>query len=175
MKLLKEFDYKDYKLDGTVGVRPSARAIIIRDDKLALVYSEKYDYYIFAGGGIDEGESKETALIREIREETGLDVIPESIKEYGLIVRREHGKIDDLFIQENYFYLCDVSDKVLPQKLDNYEAEERYILRWVTPQEAIETNMNHSHIKQENATFCARLMERETWLMERLISEGYFR
>ena len=113
MRLIKEYDYKDYNENGTVGIRPSVRAIIIRGNKLALVYSEKYDYYLFAGGGIDQGETHEEALVREIHEEIGLEVIRESIKEYGLIVRKEQGKYDDCFIQENYFYMCDVTDNIM--------------------------------------------------------------
>ena len=30
MNIIKEFDYKDYKADGSIGIRPSVRAIIIR-------------------------------------------------------------------------------------------------------------------------------------------------
>ena len=42
MRLLFEIDYKNYKENGTVGKRPSARAIIIKDNKIAMVYSKKY-------------------------------------------------------------------------------------------------------------------------------------
>ena len=69
MRTLFEFDYKDYKENGTVGIRPSVRGIIIKDGRLAMVHSRKFDYYAFSGGGIDKGEEKEEALIREIREE----------------------------------------------------------------------------------------------------------
>lgn len=175
MKQIKEFDYMDYIENGTVGVRPSVRAIIIRENKIALVYSEKYDYYIFAGGGINEGETREEALVREIQEELGLEIIPETIAEYGLIVRKEKGKLDDLFIQENYYYTCDVKDSVVSQRLDDYEEEEKYILRWVTPDEVRVTNLTHSHSEQEDAKYCERLMERETWLLEHLVAEGRFK
>ncbi len=174
MKLLREFDYRDYPENGTVGRRPSVRAIIIRDGKLAMVYSEKYDYYLFPGGGIDAGESMEEALVREVAEELGLEVIPESIREYGLMVRREKGKREDLFIQENNMFLCDVTDRVAAQKLDAYEAAERYVLRWVAPAKIVEVNRSHSHDEQPDSQYSVRFMERENWLIERLMSEGYF-
>lgn len=172
MNIIKEFDYKDYKADGSIGIRPSVRAIIIRGNKLALVYSEKYDYYIFAGGGIDQDETNEDALVREVHEELGLEVVRDSIREYGLIVRKEQGKYDDCFIQENYFYICNVTDNILYQKLDTYEEDERYTLRWVTAEEAKKVNCLHDHSQQENSLYCDRLMERENWLIDRLISEG---
>ncbi|MBO2516091.1 MAG: NUDIX hydrolase [Clostridiales bacterium] len=175
MKIIKEFDYKDYKVNGTVGIRPSVRAIIIRDGKLALVYNEKYDYYAFAGGGIEDHETREEALIREIREELGLNVIPASIKEYGLVVRKEKGSFDDLFIQENYYFMCEVSSDHIAQQLDDYEEAELYGLRWITAEEAIETNKTHDHSNQEDSECCERLIERQIWMMNRLISEGWFK
>lgn len=174
MELIIEHDYKDYIETGTIGFRPSVRAIIIRGNNLAMVYSEKLKHYLFAGGGIDEGETMEEALVREVREELGLEVIPETISEYGLIVRKEKGKKDDLFIQENYFFICDVKDEVGAQQLDIYEAEEEYVLKWVTPEEVLDTNLNYNHTEQENVPYRKRLMERQNWLVERLISEGRF-
>ena len=44
MRLLFEMDAKDYDPDGKVFSRPSARGIIIRDGKIAMVHSLKYDY-----------------------------------------------------------------------------------------------------------------------------------
>jgi len=75
MRILFEIDKKDYIPNGSVFKRPSARAIIIKDRKIAMVYSKKYNYYKFPGGGIENGECMEDALIREVSEETGLCVI----------------------------------------------------------------------------------------------------
>lgn len=68
MRFLFEIDTKDYDPNGTVFVRDSVRSIIVKNGKVAMVHSIKYDYYKFPGGGIEDGESKETALIRETRE-----------------------------------------------------------------------------------------------------------
>ncbi|MBP5177680.1 MAG: NUDIX hydrolase, partial [Clostridia bacterium] len=62
MRTLFEVDYKNYRTDGTVGKRPSARAIIIKDEKIAMVYSDKYDYYKFPGGGVEQGEDNVDAM-----------------------------------------------------------------------------------------------------------------
>ena len=79
MRILFEMDKKDYIPNGSVFSRPSARAIIIKDGKIAMVHSKKYHYYKFPGGGIEAGECMEDALIREVLEETGLCVIENSI------------------------------------------------------------------------------------------------
>ena len=56
--------------------RQRASAIILQDNKILLIRRIKpgHDYYIFPGGGVDDGESIEEAFIREVKEELNLDV-----------------------------------------------------------------------------------------------------
>lgn len=51
-------------------------AIIIKDNKVLLMrrVKEGQEYFVFPGGGINEGESAEDAVIREIKEELSLDI-----------------------------------------------------------------------------------------------------
>ena len=46
MRILFEMDKKDYIPNGSVFSRPSARAVIIKDGKIAMVYSRKYNYSV---------------------------------------------------------------------------------------------------------------------------------
>lgn len=57
-RILFELDKKDYISNGNVFSRPSARAFIIKDGKIAIVYSKKYNYYKFPGEGIEADESE---------------------------------------------------------------------------------------------------------------------
>ena len=59
MRLLFEMDKKDYAHCTHAFTRNSARSIIIRDGKVAMIHSLKYDYYKFPGGGIEKGEDPE--------------------------------------------------------------------------------------------------------------------
>ena len=52
--------------------RPSVYAIIFKDDEILL--SKQWDGYDFPGGGIKLGEDIEQALIRETKEETGVEI-----------------------------------------------------------------------------------------------------
>ena len=61
------------------------RAIIVKDGKVALIKSLKENQYKFPGGGIEDGESHIDILIRETKEETGLIIKLNSIKECGFI------------------------------------------------------------------------------------------
>lgn len=100
MGFLFEMDTKDYDPNGKPFVQPSVRGIIIRDGKVAMVHSLKYDYYKFPGGGMEPGESLEQALRREVAEEAGLQVT--SIREYGFVHRVQKRQKEDVFIQDNY-------------------------------------------------------------------------
>ncbi len=172
MRLLFDMDMKDYILSDRVFVRPSARAIIIKGERVAMVYSKKYDYYKFPGGGIESGEDRLTALMREVREEAGLLVLADTVKEYGYVHRVERYDSDgiDRFIQDNYYYLCDVDDTPAAQSLDGYEEEEGFTLVFVDPREAIATNRTHPHgPKSQN------MLEREARVLQMLLAEGKFR
>ena len=80
-------------------LRIRVRAVIIKDDKVLLIHRKKpgYEYHVFPGGAVEEGESLKNALIREVEEETSLDI---------KIVKLLYKDIDE-FGQDQSFYLCE--------------------------------------------------------------------
>lgn len=57
-------------------MRIRAGVILIEDNKVALIERHRagLDYFVFPGGGVDEGESPEQGAIREAMEELGVQV-----------------------------------------------------------------------------------------------------
>jgi 8-oxo-dGTP pyrophosphatase MutT (NUDIX family) len=171
MKLLFEIDKKNYDNDGKAFIRPSARAIIIKDNKIYMVHSLVYDYYKFPGGGIENAESNIDALIRETKEEAGLIVIKDSIKEYGYVhrIKKANDPGYSIFIQDNFYYICDVENNILEQQLDDYENFEKFTLELVDPRVVIDINRNKEHGPKD-----LDMIEREAKVLELLIEDGYF-
>lgn len=169
MRLLFDMDRMDYGECSHTFTRNSARSIIIRNGKIAMLHSLEYDHYEFPGGGIEKGETPIEAMIRETKEEAGLIVIPESIKEYGYVHRIQKSDKDptECFVQDNYFYLCDAEEGLFFQNEDEYEPEEFYQLEFIEPDSAIRRNRN---IKKAGAS--QMMLEREIRVLETLISEG---
>jgi len=66
-------------------MRIRAGIVLIENDKVALIERHRagLEYYVFPGGGVDEGETTEQAAIREAMEELGVEV---AIKQKLMIV-----------------------------------------------------------------------------------------
>lgn len=167
MKTLLVMDIKNYSETDKHFSRPSARAIIAgKDGKLALVYSKKMKYYKFPGGGMEEEEEREEALVREVKEETGLIVIPETIKEYGCVLRMQRSDKQEhtIFEQKNYYYTCRTKETVQEQNLDEYEKEAEFVLRFVSAEEAAAANKACRGLND----FDLVMIERDTKVLELL-------
>lgn len=162
MKKLFDIDLKNYDPSWEVFSRPSARSIIFPDvpaaevaaqgnrrvsgsTRIVMAYVSKYGYYKFPGGDIHDDEDKVAALIRETAEETGLEVIPESVIECGVAGRRQKSIMagNKVFSQDNFYYFCDVKSLVPgAQNLDDYEAEDGFEFKITTIDDAVEANMH---------------------------------
>ena len=168
MRTLFTMDAKDYAPGDQACIRPSVRGILITEDQIAMVHSRKYHYYKFPGGGVKPGESQIDTLRREVEEESGIRILPESIREYGMVPRKEK-QGDDVLVQDNYYYLCAGEPKLGSQHLDPYEEAEGYTLEYVTPEYAIRVNRHADH-----GPINQNMLEREARVLECLLKEGFF-
>ncbi len=169
MRLLFEMDKKDYGGCTQTFQRDSARSIIIRNGRIAMIHSQKYDYYKFPGGGIENGENPIDAMIRETLEEAGLAVVPETVQEYGYVhrIQRSDHNPSECFVQDNYYFLCDTAEGVVSQDLDEYEKAESYQLEYVDAAFAIEKNR-----RVKEGPYNPMMFEREARVLEMLLAEG---
>ncbi len=169
MRLLFAIDLQDYAGCTRTFVRHSARGVILREGKVAMIHSRRDGYYKFPGGGIEEGESPIDAMIRETREEAGLVVRPETVREYGYVhrIQRSPGAPEEIFLQDNFYYLCEAEDKILPPQMEDYEEEAGFVPVFVDARHAIRVN-RESAAKSRYSTMLAR----EARVLEMLIEEG---
>lgn len=141
MKELYTYDEKNYDSNLPRVVRRACRAIIIKDNLIAAVHSRKHQYYKFPGGGMEDGETMNDTLIRETLEETGLRIKPESIREFGYTREIRKDKYERaIFDHYSYYFFAEAEEEMGTQKLDRYERDEGYNLKWVTVDEAVAVN-----------------------------------
>lgn len=110
--LLKKLDWHNYEQNWEVVRRKAVRGIIRTDaGKYILVQSKKYGEFKFPGGGMEEGEEEKETLIREVQEETGFLVLPETIKYFGETIEKKKSFLEEntIFEQRSVYYFCQVA------------------------------------------------------------------
>ena len=171
MKLLFTIDLKDYDSNWEKFYRSSVRGIIFDNEgNIAMTYSRKCHFYKFPGGGIEGNETHLETLMREIKEETGMMLIPKSVREFGEVLKiqkgHEGGK-NVIHVQENFYYTCEVECEIGIQELEDDERRLDYALRFVSIEEAIATN---AVFKSKNV-FLEQMAERDKRVLEIIKNE----
>lgn len=106
-------------------------AAIVRDGKVLAVRRARkpaLNLYTLPGGGVEIGETLHEAVIREVREETGLDVEPVALAgEREVIVRDAQGQVERHFVILCFAARWRAGEPVLNDELDD--------ARWIDPAE----------------------------------------
>lgn len=141
MQTLFVLDEKNYTEDMPVFERFVVRALIEKDGLFAMQQGKRGEYKI-PGGGMDEGETIVEALIREVQEETGLVIKPETIQELGEILEIRRDIFDDnlKYIAHSMHYVCEVKDEIVETAMTESEKERGFHLAWADIDTIIETN-----------------------------------
>jgi 8-oxo-dGTP pyrophosphatase MutT (NUDIX family) len=141
MKLLFTLDKNDYEPELPVLEKFSTRAVIIRDGLIAMQKGAAGDYKLL-GGGVEQGEDLRQALVREVREESGLLVLPDSIEEIGEVIerRRDVFEPDMVFVCHSHFFFCNAGREMVEPNLTDSEKEKGYHLVWAKKEQIIKEN-----------------------------------
>ena len=131
MQTIMILDEKNYTENMPVFERFVVRALIEKDGLFAMQQGKNGEYKI-PGGGMDAGESIVQALAREVQEETGLVIIPESMKELGEIVEVRRDIFDEniKYIAHSMHYACEVEPEMVETALTESEKEKGFQLAW---------------------------------------------
>lgn len=140
MERLLYLDGENYT-DGMPEIRRTAvRGVIFVDGKLLLIEDHKNEVKL-PGGGREEGETDIETLVREVREETGCTVIPETVRPFGYIEeKRKSFNENKIWHQFSRLYFCDVTGERGGTAYSESEKKRGMRLRTYTVDEAIAKN-----------------------------------
>jgi|tagenome__1003787_1003787.scaffolds.fasta_scaffold20230246_2 8-oxo-dGTP pyrophosphatase MutT (NUDIX family) len=127
--------------------RRAARALLISDDAVLLIQGcdparpDDGTWWLTPGGGIDEGESREDAVVREVLEETGLTL---RVADAGPVVATRVADFlfdGGAYHQSEWFFAIEV-ERFEPHGAGWEPIEQRALLayRWWTVQELESTS-----------------------------------
>ncbi|MBB1397090.1 MULTISPECIES: NUDIX hydrolase [unclassified Pseudoalteromonas] len=121
--------------------RLTSRAIALKGTDILLMYTARYEDFSLPGGGIDEGESIEQGLIRELQEETGAQNI-KVLGEFGLYEEYRPWYKDDFAVIhiKSYCYFCSLDTQLGQAQLEHYEQQNGMVAKWVNIHDAIAHN-----------------------------------
>ncbi|MBE0493767.1 MAG: NUDIX domain-containing protein [Thiomicrospira sp.] len=170
MKLLKELIHPELSSrDGRVLRRHAARGIVLREDKILLLFTERYNDFSLPGGGVDQGEDIQVALKRELEEETGARDIQVQAH-YGFIEEyRPYWKPDyDLMHMTSHFFVCEVASQLAEVRMEDYEVANGMKPVWISVDEAM--NHNRQVMSRQEKTM-GQSIQRETFMLEKISLE----
>jgi 8-oxo-dGTP pyrophosphatase MutT (NUDIX family) len=112
------------KIPETPG-RRGAVAIVVRDGRMLVIRRSRHVIaplvYCFPGGGIEDGETEQSAVVREVLEEVGVNIVP----------RRRLWECVTAWKVHLAWWLADMDVSAVPQP-DPREVES---VHWFTPDE----------------------------------------
>ena len=73
--------------------------LYLKDGKILSTRSKGKDVYYIPGGKREGSESDLETLIREVKEELSVDILPKTAKLYGIFRAQAHGKSESVIVQ----------------------------------------------------------------------------
>jgi len=124
------------------------RAVIIKDAKVLTIKRTKSNetYWVIPGGGVEDKETNEEALVREAKEELGID-----IKIDKLILEMDSKKPETIN-QKEYFYLCNIKGGKMgsgqgPEFSENSKYIGTHDIEWLSIKDLTDFDLRPDDIK----------------------------
>ncbi len=138
MKKLLIMDEMNYPPGLDEIYRVAVRGIIFVEGKLLMIESDSGKLKL-PGGGIDDGENDCQALVREVKEETGYDVILNTIEPFGEIEEKRLSILEPkLWHQISRLYFCKVNSTKGQCNYTEKERKSGFRQVWYSMEDAIE-------------------------------------
>lgn len=109
--------------------RTSCRALIVSDGKILLSHESETGFYMSPGGSLEDGETSEECVVREVMEETGFQV-----KVVQPFVTVNEYCYDILYISR--YFICEITGKG-EQSLTETEIFKGMVPKWVDINDAL--------------------------------------
>ena len=129
------------------------RAVIFKDNKILLVH-ENNNTWSLPGGWCDVLESVKSNTIKEVKEETGLDV--DTIKVIAIQDRNKHNKPIYAYGVCKVFILCDVISGEFEKNIETTEI--KYF-----SQDEIPNNLSDEKTNKEQIEMCFKAYNDKNW------------
>ena len=115
--------------------REGSRAVIVQDGMVLLTHELHSGWWLIPGGGLEEGETPELCVIREVEEETGYLVRP--LRQF--LVMHEYY---EEYRYTGYYFVCEVTGKG-QMKLTDAEKRRGVQPEWIPLREAVDLFSKH--------------------------------
>ncbi len=102
--------------------------IELKDRKVLETQSFNKDKWYIPGGKREQGETDEKALVREVKEELSVDLIPATIQHYGIFEGQAHGKSEGMIVRMTCYtaqYRGTLTPSAEVEKMDWFDYSKR--------------------------------------------------